>query len=128
MEERGLLSECSVEEGGHLASSDDTAGTVHIVDWGVAAFGDLGGAELVDVALEDGVIVVDEQVAASVVRQVQRTAQECCHLLASHGGVGAVPVVGWRVAAFRNAGFSKSVDVTQIVFELEPFPAISVRV
>jgi hypothetical protein len=54
-------------ECGHLASGDDTAGTVHVVDWRVAAFGDPCGARLVVVALEDGVVVVDEEVAASVI-------------------------------------------------------------
>ncbi len=56
-----------MQERGHLASGDDTVGAVHVVDWGVAALGDPSGAELVDVVLEDGVVIVDKQVSASVV-------------------------------------------------------------
>ena len=56
-----------MQERGHLASGNDTAGTVHIVDRRVTAFGDSGGAELVDIVLEDRVVIIDEQVAASVI-------------------------------------------------------------
>jgi hypothetical protein len=63
---RYLSSECPMQERGHLASGYDAGWAVLVVDRRVAAFGDPGGADLVDVVLEDGV-VVDEQVAAAVV-------------------------------------------------------------
>ena len=47
VEEHGLLSECSVEEGGHLTPGDDARRAVPIIDRRVAAFGDRSGAELV---------------------------------------------------------------------------------
>ena len=57
---RYLLSECPVEEGGHLAAGDDTVGAVLVVGRWVLSFGDSGGSELVDVVFEDRVIVVDK--------------------------------------------------------------------
>ena len=57
---RYLLSECPMQERGHLAAGDDTVGAVLVVGRWVLSFGDSGGSELVDVVFEDRVIVVDK--------------------------------------------------------------------
>ena len=78
-----------MEERGHLASGYDTAGTVSVVGWWVAAFGDPAGAQLVDIVLEDRVVIVDEQVAASVIDitdgayQEARIAGRACRMVSS---------------------------------------------
>ena len=64
---RYLLSECPRQERGHLASGYDVGWAVLSVSRRVAPLSDPSGAELVDIALEDGVVIVDKQVAASVV-------------------------------------------------------------
>ena len=58
---RYLLSECPMQERGHLTQGDEARRAVPIIDRRVTAFGDRGGAELVDVILEDRVVIVDEQ-------------------------------------------------------------------
>ena len=72
-----------------LAAGDDTAGTVSVVGWWVAALGDPGGAQLVNIVLEYRVVIVDEQVAASVIDitdgayQEARIAGRACRVVSS---------------------------------------------
>src|SRR5690606_22586085 len=61
---RRLSAHGAVEEGGHLSACDRLVGAVVVVGGWVAAAGDVGGGEGVDVGLEDGVVVVVESVGS----------------------------------------------------------------
>lgn len=61
------LFECSLKESGHLRSSNQIVGAEHIVGRRVAPFCDSGCSELVDGRFEDVTVVVDEQIAASII-------------------------------------------------------------
>src|SRR5690606_13009340 len=108
---RSAVAQRPVQERRHLSAGDVVVGAeVGVVGW-VAAAGDAGCGEAVDVAFEDRVVVVVEEVAAAVVGVTQRPHQEGCHLSAGHVVVGAeVGVVGW-VAAAGDAGCGEAVDV-----------------
>ncbi len=100
-----------MQERRHLASGNDIVWTEAVVNRWVAALGAPGGAEFVDVVLEDRVVIIDEQVAASVIDVTDCPYQECGHLLSGDLAVGAEPIVGWRVAAPGDPSGSQLHDV-----------------
>ena len=109
---RYLLSERPMQERGHLASGYDTAGTVHVVDWRVASSSDPSGSQLVDIVLEDGVVIVDEQVSAAVVDIADGPYQERGHLLSGDLAIRAEAIIGWRVTSLSDPRRGQPVNVT----------------
>src|SRR5690606_18899818 len=102
------------EQGRHPAAGDVVVRAEAVVLWGVAAAGDVGCAEPVDVTFEDAVVVVVEVVAASGVRVAQRPNQECRHLSTGHVVVGTETIIVRRVTAAWDALVGQPFDV---VFE-----------
>ena len=72
-----------------------------VVRW-IAAPGDPGRGQLLDIGLEDGTVVVGE-FDGTLIGEAERSNQERRHLAAAHRVGGAVSIVLGRVAA---AGYS----------------------
>src|SRR5680860_1377014 len=100
-----------MEESGHLPPGDQISRAEAVVDRRIATSGNSGGAETVDVAFEYRIVVVDEEVAASVIRQIERAYEERGHLPSGHWVVGAETVVDRRIATSGNSGGAETVDV-----------------
>src|SRR5690606_38977219 len=115
----------SVHEGGHLAAGDGLVGAEAVVVGWVAAADYVGGAEGVDVGLEDRDLVVGEPVRA--VREMEASADEGGNLAAGVGLVGAVAVV---VGCIADAGYVRGGDGFDVGLEDrvlvagEPVPAV----
>jgi hypothetical protein len=99
------------EEAGHLVPQHVVGGAEAVVGGRVAALGDPGGAESVDVGFEHRVVVVDEQVTPAVVGVSHRPHQERRHLAPGHEVVGTEAVVGRRVAPPGDPGGGELLDV-----------------
>ena len=54
-----------MEEGHHCSTVDRECRAVAIVCWRVAAFGDSGRAETVDVIFENRTVIIDEEITAT---------------------------------------------------------------
>jgi hypothetical protein len=65
-----------MEEGGHLASGDLVVRAVPVIGRWVTTFGDACCTEFVDVGFEDRVVIVDEEVAFTVVHVAEGSDEE----------------------------------------------------
>src|SRR5690606_16291278 len=97
-----VQSQAPGHEGGHLAAGDQVGGTVFGVGGGVAAPGDAGGGQSVDVAFVDRARSVGE-LAVGAGCKVEGADQERGHLLAGDVVGGTVEGVGGRVASQGDA-------------------------
>ncbi len=102
------------QEACHLVTAHRPRRTEHIVGRRIAAKGDRGGCQPIDVAGKYRGIVVTEVVASSVVGVAIGSHQEGSHLLAGDRCIRTELIVMRRVAALGNTRGSQTVDV---VFE-----------
>ncbi len=88
----GWLVESPSQKRRHLPSGHEVIWAEPVVGRRVTSFGHPGRGEFVDVVLEKVAVVVEEQVAATVVGVTQRPDQECGHLASGDKVVGTEQV------------------------------------
>src|SRR5690606_12983503 len=96
------------EEGRHLGPDQGPLGTELIVGGRIAAGGDAGGGDRLDVALEDRVVVVTEGIGGAGPVLHEGTVQEGGHLTPGDGVLGSKGAVG---PTLGDPGLGEGVDV-----------------
>ena len=65
---------------------------------------DAGLTEAINVGLQDGTVVIGEEITTAAVGIARSSNKECCHLLSSYRPAGAELIIGRRVAAPGDPG------------------------